>query len=399
MENEIRTVFWENDAVVMIDQKALPTRERTVTCRDYREVIAAIRDLTVRGAPAIGVAAALGIALGAGKITAATPEAFREAFDALCREFAAARPTARNLFWAIERMQRRFAAVVGTAPSSPPPAARTCSGISFVAMPAGPAERHAPPQGAAFPELRAALVAEAIAIGVEDVAINRRLGEHGNALIPPVARILTHCNAGALATAGYGTALGVIRAAHGAGKELHVYVDETRPVLQGARLTAWELMRAGIPSTLITDSMAGFLMQRQGVDLVIVGADRIAANGDTANKIGTYTLAVLARAHGIPLYIAAPLSTIDRTLKDGGAIPIEERAPDEVACLGGIRTAPEGMAVWNPAFDITPQALIAAIVTEAGVLRPPFADSLARACSGAWAGGPASPPPPGQAPL
>jgi methylthioribose-1-phosphate isomerase len=222
--------------------------------------------------------------------------------------------------------------------------------------------------------IREALIAEAIRIGEEDIAINRRLGQNGRALIPDGARILTHCNAGALATAGYGTALGVIRAAHEEGKKLHVSVDETRPVLQGARLTAWELMREAIPCTLIADNMAGFLMQRGEVDLVIVGADRIAANGDTANKIGTYAIAVLARAHGIPLYIAAPLSTIDPALADGGLIPIEERDPAELTHCGGVRTAPEGISVWNPAFDVTPHDLITAIVTEAGVIRPPFAD-------------------------
>ena len=224
--------------------------------------------------------------------------------------------------------------------------------------------------------IREALIAEAIRIGEEDIAINRRLGQNGRELIPDGARILTHCNAGALATAGYGTALGVIRAAREEGKKLHVYVDETRPVLQGARLTAWELMREAIPCTLIADNMAGFLMQRGEVDLVIVGADRIAANGDTANKIGTYAIAVLARAHGIPLYIAAPLSTIDPALADGGLIPIEERDPAELTHCCGIRTAPEGVSVWNPAFDVTPHGLITAIVTEAGVIRPPFAEGI-----------------------
>jgi len=230
--------------------------------------------------------------------------------------------------------------------------------------------------------IREALIAEAIRIGEEDIAINRRLGQNGRELISDGARILTHCNAGALATAGYGTALGVIRAAREEGKKLHVYVDETRPVLQGARLTAWELMREDIPCTLITDNMAGFLMQSGKVDLVIVGADRIAVNGDTANKIGTYALAVLARAHGIPFYVAAPLSTIDPALPDGGKIPIEERNPDEVTHCGGIRTAPEGVAVWNPAFDVTPHDLVSAIITEAGVIRPPFEEAIKRATGG-----------------
>ena len=356
MENEIRTLYWKDDAVVMIDQRALPVEERLVCCRDHGEVIAAINDLTVRGAPAIGVAAAMGIALGALRIEADSREAFRSAFYGICDQFAASRPTARNLFWAIERMKRCFdsAAAVDTGD-----------------MPQGTGNDP-------WQTLRESLIAEAIGIGRDDVAINRRLGAKGRELIPEGARILTHCNAGALATAGYGTALGVIRAAREEGKSLHVYVDETRPVLQGARLTAWELVREGIPCTLIADNMAGFLMQRRGIDLVIVGADRIAANGDTANKIGTYALAVLARAHGIPLYIAAPLSTIDPALPDGGAIPIEERDPVEMTRCGGIRIAPEGITVWNPAFDVTPQNLIAAIVTEAGVLRPPFAAAIAR---------------------
>ena len=358
LEKTIRTVFWQDGAVVMIDQRALPLVERYVTCTDYRQVIAAIRDLTVRGAPAIGVAAAMGIALGARSIEASTPAAFRDAFEEICRQFGEARPTARNLFWAIERMQRCCEAALN---------ALTDFGISSGADPFGP--------------LRERLVAEAVRIGEEDIAANCRLGRSGCGLIPDGARILTHCNAGALATAGYGTALGVIRAAVEEGKKIHVYADETRPVLQGARLTAWELLREGIPCTLITDNMAGFLMKKGEVDLVIVGADRIAANGDAANKIGTYGLAVLARAHGIPFYVAAPLSTIDPELPDGEAIPIEERAADEVTHVGGTRTAPEGVAVWNPAFDVTPHDLITAIITEAGVIRTPFQEGIRRALS------------------
>jgi len=428
MEKEIRTVFWQDDAVVMIDQRALPLRERHVTCTDYHEVITAIKDLTVRGAPAIGVAAAMGIALGVRRLSDTSPAAMRIAFNEICNQFAAARPTARNLFWAIECMKRRFDASVSADPSPPAgsiptggsgrfgdespgigfppldscllpggPEARlpakdrragengtTLSTHSAERMTSCPAERNGDPEQAVcdpWIPIREALIAEAIRIGEEDIAINRRLGRNGCALIPDGARILTHCNAGALATAGYGTALGVIRAAREEGKKLHVYVDETRPVLQGARLTAWELMREAIPCTLIADNMAGFLMQRGGVDLVIVGADRIAANGDTANKIGTYALAVLARAHGIPFYVAAPLSTIDPSLADGGLIPIEERDPVEVTHSGGIRTAPEGISVWNPAFDVTPHALITAIVTEAGVIRPPFAEGIRNARS------------------
>ncbi len=347
MDEAVRTIYWKDDAVVMIDQRALPGVERYMTCTDYREVIAAINDLTIRGAPAIGVAAAMGIALGALGIDGDDPETFRSSFEEICRRFAATRPTARNLFWAIERMKRRFDSLLVSLP---------------------------PREG--LPHLQKALVAEAIRIAEEDIAINRRLGANGSDLIPDGARILTHCNAGALATAGYGTALGVIRAANKEGKHIHIYVDETRPVLQGARLTAWELMREKIPCTLITDSMAGFLMQQGRIDLIIVGADRIAANGDTANKIGTYALAVLARAHGIPFYIAAPLSTIDPTLSDGSTIVIEERNPEEVTRIGGVRTAPEGIAVYNPAFDWTAHDLITAIITEAGVLRPPYTEAI-----------------------
>ncbi len=374
MNHSIRTIYWQDGTVVMIDQRALPLTERYVTCTDYRQVIAAINDLTIRGAPAIGVAAAMGIALGAFRIEAATRDAFRDAFQDICRQFSATRPTARNLFWAIERMKLRLERALS--PISPEKAGRgqrlRINGRAGISA----GMDHDP-----WRNIREILIAEAVQIGEEDVAINRRLGQNGRELIPDGARILTHCNAGALATAGYGTALGVIRAACEEGKKIHVYVDETRPVLQGARLTAWELMRGGIPCTLITDSMAGFLMQQGKVDLVIVGADRIAANGDAANKIGTYALAVLAHAHSIPFYIAAPLSTIDAALPDGGAIPIEERNPDEVTHIGGVRTAPAGIAVWNPAFDVTPNALITAIITEAGILRPPFVEGIKRFCS------------------
>jgi methylthioribose-1-phosphate isomerase len=379
---EIRTLFWQGGNVVLLDQRALPLEERQVVCTEYRQVIAAIKDLTVRGAPAIGVAAALGIALGTSQIQATDTDTFRKSFEAICTEFAAARPTARNLFWAIERMQSCFerasAALQeegGGAVASEP--VRTASGISFATMLLG---RREPPQRLEddrWTPLRETLIAEALQIGEEDVAINRQLGIHGGELISDGARILTHCNAGALATAGYGTALGVIRAAREAGKLVHVWVDETRPVLQGARLTAWELSREGIPCTLITDNMAGFLMKQGRVDLVLTGADRIAANGDTANKIGTYALAVLAKAHEIPFYLAAPLSTIDLSLADGGSIPIEERDPKEVTHCGGVQITPEGVPVYNPAFDLTPHELITAIVTEAGILRPPFALGIA----------------------
>jgi methylthioribose-1-phosphate isomerase len=340
----IRTILWADDAVVLIDQKALPGKVRYLTLTDWRDVVAAIKDLTIRGAPAIGVAAAMGIALGTLQLPGTSAGEFRKSFESLCKAFAKARPTARNLFWAIERMQRRFAEAFP-------------SGIAAV---------------------KKTLVEEAIAIGEEDIEINRRIGLNGKAFIGDGDNILTHCNAGALATAGYGTALGVVRAAREEGKHLHVFVDETRPVLQGARLTCWELLEDRIPATLITDSMAGFVMARGKVNLVIVGADRIAANGDTANKIGTYSLAVLAKEHGIPFYVAAPLSTIDRSIADGGGIPIEERHSDEVKHLHGVRTAPEKVAVYNPAFDVTPHRYITAIITEAGVAKRPFVTSIQR---------------------
>lgn len=339
----IRTVYWEDNSVVMIDQKVLPLEERYIACRDYREVIAAIKDLTVRGAPAIGVAAALGIALGCFQSPATDVQALQGDFDRICDEFSKSRPTARNLFWAIERMRSYFAS-----------------------------RRESDSAEA----IKAALVGEAVRITDEDVAANRRIGFHGKQFISSGSRILTHCNAGALATAGYGTALGVIRAAWEEGKKIHVYVDETRPVLQGARLTAWELMKEGIPATLITDNMAGSLMQQGKIDLVITGADRIAANGDTANKIGTYSIAVLAKENRIPFYIAAPLSTIDRRVKNGRDIPIERRAGDEVASFQGVRSAPEGIDVWNPAFDVTPHRYIKAIITDAGVAERPYGKSI-----------------------
>ncbi|MDY0187885.1 MAG: S-methyl-5-thioribose-1-phosphate isomerase [Syntrophus sp. (in: bacteria)] len=342
----IPTLSWRNNSVVLLDQQALPVEERVLVCTRYQEVLTAIKDLTVRGAPAIGVAAAMGIALGSLSLPADSPEGFRKGFEALCDQFAAARPTAKNLFWAIERMEGCFA------------------GAMAEAM-AGGAEN-----------VRQALVDEALRMAEEDVAINRRIGRNGQILIPDGTRILTHCNAGALATAGYGTALGVIRAARDAGKTIQVFADETRPVLQGARLTAWELQQENIPVTLITDNMAGFLMKQGRVDCVLVGADRIAANGDTANKIGTYSLAVLADAHGIPFYVAAPLSTIDRQLSSGADIPIEERPEEEVLAIRGVRIAPVGVGVYNPAFDVTPGGYIEAIISEAGVARFPYESSL-----------------------
>jgi methylthioribose-1-phosphate isomerase len=392
MTNPIRTVYWEKGAVVFIDQRLLPGEERYVATRDYREVAAAIRELAVRGAPAIGVAAALGIALGVQESRAADPAGLAGAFAKICAEFAATRPTARNLFWAIERMQHCFRNAAAAAGEGP---ATTAAGsLPDVSAPGSRMEnnigqsgsRARPPSGRSgdgdFPMIRkrlqAALVAEAQRLCAEDIAINELLGAHGAELIAPGDHILTHCNAGALATAGYGTALGVIRAAWAQGKKIHVYVDETRPVLQGARLTAWELQREGIPATLITDNMAGFLMKQGKIQKVVVGADRIAANGDTANKIGTYSVAVLARAHRIPCYVAAPLSTFDGSTRTGRDIPIEERAPAEVTTCRGVPLAPAGIAVYNPAFDVTPGSYITAFVTEKGIVRPPYRETLRR---------------------
>ena len=340
----IRPVFWKNGKVVLIDQNALPLIEKQVVCSNYRQVISAIKDLTVRGAPAIGVAAAMGAALGALSIASLPPKVFQNKFNAICDEIAEARPTARNLFWAMECMKRCLATAISS-------------------------RRH---------DLAALLVAEARRICAEDIEINKQMGEHGSALLSDGDHVLTHCNAGALATAGYGTALGVIRAARAQGKKLHVYVDETRPVLQGARLTAWEMKKEKIPATLICDNMAGFLMQQGKIDKIIVGADRIALNGDTANKIGTYSLAILARAHRIPFYIAAPLSTFDFSCRTGAAIPIEERQAAEVTSFRSVHVAPKGIKVYNPAFDVTPAKLITAIITEKGLVTRPYLTAIAR---------------------
>jgi len=340
----IKTISWKNNTVVLIDQNALPQIERQVVCSDYRQVISAIKDLTVRGAPAIGVAAAMGLALGAVSLLPSSAQKFRKQIIIICDQIAAARPTARNLFWALERMKK-------------------CLDDAIIS---------------GKQNLATQLVSEAKRICAEDITINRQIGKHGNMLIADGDNILTHCNTGALATAGYGTALGVIRAARKQGKKLHVYVDETRPLLQGSRLTAWEMQKEKIPSTLITDNMAGFLMQQGKIDKIIVGADRIAANGDTANKIGTYSLAVLAVAHGIPFYVAAPLSTFDFSLKTGTEIPIEERSADEVTHFRGIAAAPRGMKVYNPAFDLTEARYISAIITEEGIITKPYRTALAR---------------------
>ncbi|PZS00224.1 MAG: S-methyl-5-thioribose-1-phosphate isomerase [Candidatus Chloroheliales bacterium] len=352
----MRPVWWDDNeaAIGLIDQTRLPLEVRELHCRDYRELAAAIKTMKVRGAPAIGVAAAYGVALAAMQSRAADTAALRRDLERAIADLAETRPTAVNLFWALSRMRQL--------------AARLADSGDMAAM-------------------RAGLLAEAKAIEAEDDAACRAMGAHGATLVPATASILTHCNAGGLATTGYGSAVGVIRAAHDAGKGIHVYVGETRPLLQGARLTTWELQQAGIPMTLITDSMAAYFMAQGKVDLVITGADRIAANGDTANKIGTYGLAVLAHAHNIPFYVAAPSSTIDAAILDGSHIPIEQRAASEVTELAGQRIAPPGVAAANPAFDVTPARYITAIITEQGIFKPPFDFSRAS---------PTQPPPMGE---
>ena len=343
------TIAWEDGEVVMIDQRKLPSREVYVRCRTGRDVAKAIRTMVIRGAPAIGVAAAMGVALELRRSTATGTTQLATEFYRTCDLLAATRPTAVNLFWAIERMKRVFAGAMRA--------------------------------GQSTDELTATIIAEAARVHDEDVASCRALGQHGAEVVPDEGRVLTHCNAGALATGGYGSALGVVRAAVEAGKRVVVYADETRPFLQGARLTAWELLRDGIETTVITDGMVGALMQSGRVDLVVVGADRIAANGDVANKIGTYTVAVLAREHDLPFYVAAPVSTIDLATPDGSGIPIEERDAREVTHLGALQLTPDGTKVWNPAFDVTPARLVAGIITERGICRPPFTESLKHVCS------------------
>ncbi len=338
----LETLKWTDSGVLFIDQTKLPTEEIWVNCANYTAVANAIRTMIVRGAPAIGVAAAMGIALGARDLSVTGVAEFRNGFGQICRVMGETRPTAVNLFWAIRRMQRRFEEL----------------------------------SGQPIAHIKRALVKEALAIYAEDIATNRAMGANGAALMPQAGGVLTHCNAGALATAGYGTALGVIRAAVEAGKQIHVFADETRPFLQGSRLTAWELMKDNIPVTLISDNMAGAMMAQGKIQAVIVGADRIAANGDTANKIGTYSVAILAKEHGIPMYIAAPFSTVDLETPDGSGIPIEQRAASEVTHIGGKQVAPTGVAVENPAFDVTPARYIRAIITERGVATAPFQESL-----------------------
>jgi methylthioribose-1-phosphate isomerase len=336
------TVTWRDDRVVMLDQRRLPAEEEYVECERPEQVAEAIRNMTIRGAPAIGIAAAMGIALGAMRYRAKSVAQFTQEFERICRMMMETRPTAVNLSWAVQRMRDVLC-------------------------------KH---EEEGVDGLRRALKSEAIAIRQEDIEINRKIGRHGRRYIRNGSAILTHCNAGALATAGYGTALGVIRASREEGKDLEVYACETRPQFQGARLTAWELNREGIPVTLITDSMSGYLMKRGLIHLVIVGADRISANGDVANKIGTYSLAILAKAHGIPFYVAAPLSTVDLSLGTGDKIPIEERDTREITHPFDREIAPEGVRVWNPAFDVTPHEYITAIITERGVAQEPLAVSL-----------------------
>lgn len=337
----IRTIEWTDEGVVMIDQRILPTEEVYNVYTTAEEVADAIVTMVIRGAPAIGVAAAMGIALGVKNLT--SKEDIDGQFEAITKTIHDTRPTAQNLFWAIERMRAVF-------------------------------QSH---RQESLADIQEALKSEAVRMHHEDIEINRRMGAFGQQLLESGSTVLTHCNAGALATAGYGTALGVFRAAVENGKKLHVFADETRPFLQGARLTAWEMMKEDIPCTLITDNMAGYFMKEGRIQAVVVGSDRIAANGDIANKIGTYTVAVLAKEHGIPFYVAAPLSTIDRDCPDGNHIPIEQRDIREVTEIKGHRLAPVNVGVANPAFDVTPNHLVAAIITEAGIARSPYVESIA----------------------
>ena len=341
----IKTVEWTDEGIRMLDQRLLPGVEKYLMLRSYEDVAEAIKKMVVRGAPAIGVSAAMGLALGASQSVGMSVSDLKDDFDYMCQVMSQTRPTAVNLFWAIERMRARFK--------------REATATQDVG------------------EIKARLIEEAKSIFKEDIEANRSIGRHGADLIPDGSTVLTHCNAGALATAGdYGTALGVIRGARDAGKHVAVIADETRPFLQGLRLTAWELAKDNIPVTVITDNMAGHVMKSGKVDAVVVGADRIAANGDAANKIGTYMVAVLAHKHDIPFYVAAPISTLDLTLETGQDIPIEERDSKEVTHIGQQQLAPDGVEVHNPAFDVTPNDLITAIITDKGVARQPYVDSL-----------------------
>jgi methylthioribose-1-phosphate isomerase len=340
----IITLEWTDQGVRFIDQTKLPTEEVYVVCTTYQQVADVIRNMVVRGAPAIGVAAGMGIALGINNSKAETVGALKKELDQICKVIGETRPTAVNLFWAIRRMQDKFESL-----------------------------RVRP-----ITQIKHALVEEAQRMHTEDIAANQAMGRHGATLMPSSGGVLTHCNAGALATAGYGTALGVIRAAVEQGKKIHVYADETRPFLQGSRLTAWELMKDGIPTTVISDNMAGAIMKQGKIGAFVVGADRIAANGDVANKIGTYTVAVLAKEHGIPFYVAAPISTVDLETPDGSGIPIEQRNSKEVTHIAGKQMVPDGVQIENPAFDVTPAKYVAAIITERGVAKAPYEESLKR---------------------
>jgi len=338
------TIEWRGDHVRMIDQRKIPTKVEWYVCRGYRDVIKAIQTMVIRGAPAIGVAAAMGLALGADGIRTNAYPSFVRQFRKMAEQMAEARPTAVNLRWAVDRIERLVESMAGA-----------------------PVDR-----------IKTAIRRESEAMLAEDIEINRRIGEHGQTLVPHKATILTHCNAGSLATGGYGTALGVIRAARDAGKEVQVIADETRPWLQGLRLTAFELMQDRIPVTVIADNAAGYMMRQKKVDLIITGADRIAANGDVANKIGTYQVAVLARENGIPFYVAAPLSTIDLRIRSGEMIPVEEREGREICCFGKRQVGPKGVNAFNPAFDITPAKFVKAIVTEQGLIRPPYVRGIGK---------------------
>jgi methylthioribose-1-phosphate isomerase len=338
----IQTLEWTPRGVVFIDQTKLPTEEVYVTCTTHQQVADVIRNMVVRGAPAIGVAAAMGIALGVQNSKAETGAELKKEFGQISEIIRQTRPTAVNLFWAIRRMTEKFEHL----------------------------------RARPIPQIKQALVEEAQRMHAEDIAANQAMGRHGATLMPASGGVLTHCNAGALATAGYGTALGVIRAAVEAGKKIHVYADETRPFLQGSRLTAWELMKDGIPTTVISDNMAGAMMAQRKIGAVVVGADRIAANGDVANKIGTYSVAILAKEHGIPFYVAAPLSTVDFDCPDGSKIPIEQRNTREVSHIAGKQMVPDGVEIENPAFDVTPAKYVSAIITEKGVARAAYAESL-----------------------
>ncbi len=338
----IQTLEWTKHGVRFIDQTKLPTEEVYVNCTTHEQVADVIRNMVVRGAPAIGVAAAMGIALGMQNSKAETGANLKRDFDQICETIRQTRPTAVNLFWAIRRMQEKFELL----------------GIRPIA------------------QIKQALIEEAQRMHAEDIAANQAMGRHGATLMPATGGVLTHCNAGALATAGYGTALGVIRAAVEQGKKIHVYADETRPFLQGSRLTAWELMKDGIPTTVISDNMAGAMMKQGKIGAIVVGADHIAANGDVANKIGTYTIAVLAKEHGIPFYVVAPISTVDLETPDGSKIPIEQRNAKEVTHIGGKQMVPDGVEIENPAFDVTPAKYVAAIITEKGIAKAPYEKSL-----------------------